>query len=129
MWCGQGCREREEPWPLEGTTRQSDSPEELGRAVALSGEDEALRASKMERPQCHQEAVVSQVYVEGASDAIAFCKRAVRAEELFRIAHPKGKILHAEMSICGQVVRHCGSRVRWVGMQDIVKRNMRNIRR
>jgi PhnB protein len=30
--------------------------------------------------------------------------RAFGAVELFRIAHPNGKILHAEISICGSVV-------------------------
>jgi PhnB protein len=57
-----------------------------------------------ERPARYRSAVVPHIYVDGASDAIAFYKRAFGAEELFRIAHPDGRILHAEMSICGCVV-------------------------
>src|SRR6185437_12965155 len=58
----------------------------------------------MGRPQRYRDAIVPHIYVDGAADAIAFYKRAFGAEELFRIAHPGGKILHAEMSICGCVV-------------------------
>jgi PhnB protein len=57
-----------------------------------------------ERPARYRSAIVPHIYVDGASDAIAFYKRAFGAEELFRIAHPDGRILHAEMSICGCVV-------------------------
>jgi PhnB protein len=56
------------------------------------------------RPDRYRNAIVPHIYVDGASDAIAFYKQAFGAEELFRIAHPDGKILHAEMSICGSVV-------------------------
>ena len=58
----------------------------------------------MGRPQRYRDAIVPHIYVDGAAEAIAFYKRAFGAEELFRIAHPGGKILHAEMSICGCVV-------------------------
>jgi len=58
----------------------------------------------MGRPQRYRDAIVPHIYVDGAADAIAFYKRAFGAEELFRIAHPNGKILHAELSICGSVV-------------------------
>lgn len=44
------------------------------------------------------------IYVDRASDEIAFYQRAFGAVELFRIAHPDGKILHAELAICGAVV-------------------------
>ena len=39
-----------------------------------------------------------------SSEGIAFYERAFGAEELFRIARPDGKILHAELSICGSTV-------------------------
>ena len=58
----------------------------------------------MERPIRYRNAIVPHIYVEGASDAIAFYKRAFGAEEVFRIAHPNGRILHAEISICGSIV-------------------------
>lgn len=57
-----------------------------------------------ERPERYRNAVVPHIYVSGASDGIAFYKRAFGAVELFRIAHPDGKILHAEISIGGSVV-------------------------
>jgi hypothetical protein len=57
-----------------------------------------------ERPDRYRNSIVPHIYVDGASDAIAFYKRAFGAVELFRIAHPNGKILHAEISICGSVV-------------------------
>jgi uncharacterized glyoxalase superfamily protein PhnB len=44
------------------------------------------------------------LYVDGASDGIAFYKRVFGAVELLRITRPDGKILHAEISICGSVV-------------------------
>ncbi len=58
----------------------------------------------IERPARYRNAIVPHIYVDGASDGIAFYKRAFGALELFRIAHPNGKILHAEISICGSVV-------------------------
>jgi PhnB protein len=56
------------------------------------------------RPDRYRNAIVPHIYVEGASDAIAFYQRAFGAEELFRIAGPDGKILHAEISICDSVL-------------------------
>jgi len=56
------------------------------------------------RPDRYRNAVVPHIYVDGAADAIDFYRRAFGAEELFRIARPNGKILHAELSICGSVV-------------------------
>src|SRR5262249_49867685 len=44
------------------------------------------------------------IYVEGAAAGIVFYSRAFGATELFRIAHPDGRILHAELSICGSTV-------------------------
>jgi len=57
-----------------------------------------------QRPARYQNAIVAHIYVDGASDAIAFYKRAFGATELFRIDRPNGKILHAEISICGMVI-------------------------
>jgi PhnB protein len=56
------------------------------------------------RPDRYRNAIVPHIYVDGASDGIAFYKWAFGAVELLRIAHPNGKILHAEISICGSVV-------------------------
>lgn len=58
----------------------------------------------IERPARYRNAVVPHIYVDGASDGIAFYKRAFGAVELLRIARPDGKILHAEISICGSLV-------------------------
>ena len=57
-----------------------------------------------ERPDRYRNAIVPHIYVNGASDAIAFYNKAFGAVELFRIAHPNGRILHAEISICGSLV-------------------------
>src|SRR5690348_2527826 len=57
-----------------------------------------------ERPARYRNAVVPHIYVDGATEAIAFYERAFGAVELFRIAHPGGRILHAEISICGNTV-------------------------
>ena len=56
------------------------------------------------RPSRYEHAVVPHIYIEGASAAIAFYAKAFDARELFRIALPNGKILHAELSICGSVI-------------------------
>jgi PhnB protein len=63
-----------------------------------------LRECIMERPARYRNAIVPHIYIDGASDGIAFYKRAFGAVELFRIAHPNGRILHAEIEICGSVV-------------------------
>ncbi len=54
-------------------------------------------------PARYRYAIVPHIYVDGAADAIDFYKRAFAAEELFRVARANGKILHAELSICGSV--------------------------
>jgi PhnB protein len=41
-----------------------------------------------ERPDRYRNAIVPHIYVDGASDAIAFYTRAFGAAELFRVAHP-----------------------------------------
>jgi len=56
------------------------------------------------RPDRYRNAIVPHIYVNGASDGIAFYKQAFDAIELFRIARPNGKILHAEITIGGSVV-------------------------
>lgn len=56
------------------------------------------------RPERYRNAIVPHIYIDGASEGIAFYHRAFGAVELFRIAHPGGKILHAEISICGSVI-------------------------
>ena len=56
------------------------------------------------RPDRYRNAVVPHIYVNGAAEAIDFYKQAFGAVELFRIAHPNGKILHAEISIHDSVV-------------------------
>jgi PhnB protein len=58
----------------------------------------------IERPARYRNAVVPHIYVDGASDGIAFYERAFGAMELLRVTRPNGKILHAEISICGSVV-------------------------
>ena len=50
----------------------------------------------MKRPDRYRNSVVPHIYVDGAADGIDFYKRAFGAEELFRIAGPDGKILHAD---------------------------------
>ena len=56
------------------------------------------------RPERYWNAIVPHIYVEGASNAIAFYGRAFGALELFRFSRPDGSILHAEISIGGSVV-------------------------
>ncbi|HEX4329050.1 MAG TPA: VOC family protein [Burkholderiales bacterium] len=58
----------------------------------------------IEPPARYRNAVVPHIYVDGAAEGIAFYQRAFGAEELLRIARPDGKILHAEISICGSVL-------------------------
>ena len=58
----------------------------------------------MSRPDRYRNSIVPHIYIDGAADGIAFYKRAFGAIELFRIARPDGKILHAEISIAGSVV-------------------------
>jgi PhnB protein len=56
------------------------------------------------RPERYRNAIVPHIYVDGAAKGIEFYKRAFGATELFRIARPDGRILHAELSICGSLV-------------------------
>lgn len=56
------------------------------------------------RPERYRNAIVPHIYVDRAADAIAFYERALGAVELFRVAHPDGRILHAEITIAGSVV-------------------------
>jgi PhnB protein len=58
----------------------------------------------MERPERYRNGIVPHIYVNEASEAIAFYQRAFGATELFRIADPHGRIQHAEISIHGSVV-------------------------
>jgi PhnB protein len=59
---------------------------------------------KTKRPDRYHDAIVPHIYIEGASKAILFYQHAFGATELFRIANRDGKIVHAELSICGSVV-------------------------
>jgi PhnB protein len=56
------------------------------------------------RPDRYRNAIVPHIYVDGASEAIVFYNKAFGAVELFRIAHPNGRIVHAEISIRGSLV-------------------------
>jgi PhnB protein len=67
-------------------------------------DSESARIEMTERPERYRNAIVPHIYIDGASDAIAFYKRAFDAVELFRIARPDGRILHAEVSICNSVL-------------------------
>ena len=58
----------------------------------------------VDRPERYRNCAAAHIYVDGAAEAIAFYQRAFGAVELFRVGRPDGKILHAEISICGQVV-------------------------
>ena len=55
-------------------------------------------------PERYRNAVVPHIYIDGAAKGIEFYKHAFGAVELFRIAYPDGRILHAEISISGSVV-------------------------
>jgi PhnB protein len=56
------------------------------------------------RPERYRNAIVPHIYIDGAAAAIDFYQRAFGAIELMRVASPDGRILHAELSICGSVV-------------------------
>ena len=56
------------------------------------------------RPDRYRNAIVPHIYIEGGAAAIGFYGRAFGAVELFRIARPDGRILHAELAICGSVL-------------------------
>jgi len=65
---------------------------------------EREQSNMAKRPKRYWNAIVPHIYVEGASNAIAFYGRAFGAIELFRLAHPDGSILHAEISIGDSVI-------------------------
>lgn len=56
------------------------------------------------RPGRYRNAIVPHIYIDGAAAAIEFYREAFGATELFRIAQPDGKILHAEISIADSVI-------------------------
>jgi hypothetical protein len=49
------------------------------------------------RPDRYRNAIVPHIYVDGASDGIAFYKRVFGAASLFRMARTNDKILHDEI--------------------------------
>lgn len=53
------------------------------------------------RPSRYRDAIVGHIYIDGASEAIEFYKTAFGAEELFRVVGEDGKIIHAEITVCG----------------------------
>jgi len=53
------------------------------------------------RPARYRNAIVPHIYVDGAAEAIAFYEKAFDAKEIFRIPDKSGRIVHAEISICG----------------------------
>ncbi|GAA1025333.1 MULTISPECIES: VOC family protein [Amycolatopsis] len=55
-------------------------------------------------PDRYRNAAIAHVMVDGAAAAIQFYAQAFGAEELFRIARPDGRIMHAEIIIEGSVV-------------------------
>jgi PhnB protein len=63
-----------------------------------------VTSEMIQRPDRYRNAVVPHIYVDGAGEGIAFYERAFGAVELFRISDPAGRILHAEISICGSLV-------------------------
>jgi PhnB protein len=80
----------------------TDSRKTLQPALSVS---RGYRRDEMNaRPSRYRNAVVPHIYIDGASSGIDFYKQAFGAVELFRIAYPNGKILHAEISIHGSVV-------------------------
>src|ERR1035437_92529 len=76
----------------------SDETTDATRSAGCGGKGMTIR------PDRYRNAIVPHIYVDGASDGIAFYKRAFGAVEPFRMAHPNGKILHAEISIAGSVI-------------------------
>ncbi len=54
-------------------------------------------------PDRYRYAAIPHVMVDGAAAAIQFYVRAFGAEEVFRIAGPDGRILHAEVDVSGSV--------------------------
>jgi PhnB protein len=50
-------------------------------------------------PARYRNAVIPHIMIDGASAAIEYYQRAFGAIELFRIASPNGRVLHAEITI------------------------------
>lgn len=55
-------------------------------------------------PERYRYAAIPHIMIDGAAAAIDFYAAAFGAEELMRIAHPDGTILHAELRVGGSVV-------------------------
>jgi PhnB protein len=55
-------------------------------------------------PDRYKHTVVPHIYIDGAEAAIAFYRAAFGAVEMFRIDGPDGRIVHAELSMCGATV-------------------------
>lgn len=55
-------------------------------------------------PERYRTAVVPHIMVADAAAAITFYTRAFGAVEEFRIAHPEGGVMHAELRIAGAVL-------------------------
>jgi PhnB protein len=58
----------------------------------------------MKRPARYRNSIVPHIYIDPASEAIAWYQRAFGAVELFRVADRKARILHAEIEIYDSVV-------------------------
>jgi PhnB protein len=55
-------------------------------------------------PHRYIHSVIPHIMIKGASTAIEFYKRAFDAVEIFRIAKPDGKIIHAEITIGDSII-------------------------
>ncbi|WP_084965864.1 VOC family protein [Thermoactinospora rubra] len=55
-------------------------------------------------PDRYRYAAIPHLMVDGAAEAIRFYTEAFGGEELFRIADPQGRIIHAEVGIGGSTV-------------------------
>jgi PhnB protein len=57
--------------------------------------------------------VTPYITISGASDAIAFYKKAFGAEEVMRMNSPDGKVMHAEIRIGGSVIMLHDENAEW----------------
>ncbi|RJL35548.1 VOC family protein [Bailinhaonella thermotolerans] len=55
-------------------------------------------------PERYRYAAIPHLMVDGAAEALRFYAEAFDGEELFRVADPAGRVLHAEISVKGSVV-------------------------
>ncbi|MGW0770564.1 VOC family protein [Streptomyces sp. NPDC002676] len=55
-------------------------------------------------PETYRNAVIAHVMIDGAAAAIDFYTEAFGAAELFRLAGPDGRIVHAEVSVQGSTI-------------------------